>query len=254
MIKIQIMKFNWVASVVFLAGCMLFSACKPEQLDDCLTNTGPQTTVEREVDAFHSIEMYNNVNLVLSQGNSFQIKVEGGKNILSAIKTNVTDSTLIIHNTMKCNWIRSYKREITVYATVPTLREIRYESSGDLGNTGQLLLDSLYVNIRGGAGKINLDLNTNKLNLSLHYGTTDIHVKGKSMITTIVAGSYGPFYCNDLISNILYISNGGSNECYVHAVHVLEAKIFSQGNIYYTGNPYRIESTIAGSGKLIKLD
>ena len=248
------MKFNLVASVVFLTGCMLFAACNPEQLDDCYTNTGVQTTQEREVDDFHSIELYNNVNLVLSQGNSFQIKVEGGKNILSAIKTEVKDSTLIIRNTMTCNWVRSYKREITVYATVPSLREIRYEGSGDVENTEQLVLDSLYVNIRGGAGSFNLNLNVDKLSLSLHYGTTDIHVKGESRITTIVSGSYGPFYCNDLISNIVYISSGGSNDCYIHAAHVLEAKIFSLGNIYYTGNPFRVESTIEGSGKLIKLD
>ena len=248
------MKFYQVALVVFMTGCMLFSACQPEQLDDCFTKTGPQITVERELETFHSIELYNNVNLVLSQGNSFQIKVEGGENILSAIKTDVTDSTLIIRNTMKCNWIRSYNREITVYATVPSLREIRYEGSGDVENAEKMVLDSLYVNIRGGAGSFKLNLDVEKLNLSLHYGTADIHVKGESRITTIVAGSYGPFYCNDLKSNIVYISNGGSNDCYIHAVHILEAKIFSVGNIYYTGNPYQVDSLIAGSGKVIKLD
>lgn len=248
------MKVKVIVPIVLLTAYLLLSGCSREQLDDCYTNTGPETKVERSVGAFHSIELYNNVNLVLTQGSDFQLTVEGGNNILSAIKTDVSDSTLIIHNTMKCNWMRTYHREITVYATLPNLRDLRYESSGDVKNTGQFFLDSLNINIRGGAGTFDLNLNVNKLILSMHYGTTDVHVKGESRITVIAAESYGPFYCNELKSNIVYINNRGSNDCYIHAIHELEAKIFSLGNIYYTGDPYHIDCAIEGSGKLIKVD
>lgn len=247
------MKFKWVASVVFILGCLLFSACNPEQLDDCYTNTGPQTTIEREVDVFHSIELYNNVNLVLVQGDYFHIKVEGGKNILSAIKTDVSDSTLIIRNTMKCNWVRNYKREVTVYATIPSLREITYEGSGDVRNEGQIKLDSLQVSIWGGGGSFDLNLDVENLKLALHYGTVDVTVKGRALLTTIFANSYGPFYCAELISNIVYIRNSGTNNCYVYARHILEVEIPSVGDIYYSGNPGDIKMNITGSGKLIKV-
>lgn len=248
------MKFNLVASVILAACFMLFSACNREQLDDCYTNTGPQTVIDREINDFHSIELNNNVNLVLTQGNAFHIKVEGGKNILSSIKTDVTDSTLIILNTMKCNWMRSYEREITVYATVPSLREIRYEGSGDVRNEGQMKLDSLQVSIWGGAGSFNLNLDVENLNLALHYGTVDLTVKGHAIITTIFANSYGPFYCSQLISNITYIRNSGTNDCHVYARHILEVEIPSVGDIYYSGNPREIKRNITGSGKLIKAD
>ena len=250
------MKINWVASVVFVAVCLLLVACTGEQLDDCYTNTGPQVTIEREADAFHRIELYNNVNLVVLQGDFFQIKVEGGKNLLSAIKTEVIDSALVIRNTMKCNWMRSYNREITVYATLPALREIRYEGSGDVRNEGQIKLDSLEVNIWGGAGSFNLNLDVESLKLALHYGTADVTVKGRALMTTIYANSYGPFYCSDLISNIVYIRNSGTNECYVYARHILEVEITSVGNIYYSGflgDPAEIKRNITGSGKLIEL-
>lgn len=248
------MKFNWVASLVLVVSCMLFTACSPEQLDDCFTNTGPNTTIDREINPFHTIELYNNVNLVILQGESFQIKVEGGKNILSAIKTEVSDSTLIIRNTMKCNWVRNYNREVTVYATLPEFREIHYEGSGDVSNEGQLKLDSLQVSIWGGAGSFNLDVDVDKINLALHYGTVDLTVKGRAVMSTIFANSYGPFYCADLISNITYIRNSGTNDCFVHAEHILEVDIPSVGNISYSGNPFRIKKVITGSGKLIKVD
>ncbi|HOI87291.1 MAG TPA: head GIN domain-containing protein [Lentimicrobium sp.] len=233
---------------------VLLASCKPEQLDDCFTSTGSLTTEERSPGFYNRISLNDNVNLVLVAGNQPKLKVEAGKNLLKAIKTIVSDSTLEIRNTMKCNWVRNYKKEITVYATAPALKEIRYESSGDVSTTGQLAVDSLEFNIWGGSGTIELDLNTENLKLALHYGTTDLHVKGKSIITTIFANSYGPFYCNELISNIVYIRNSGTNNCYVYARHILEVEITSVGSIYYAGDPFQLKSYISGSGKLIRME
>ncbi|MFH1118998.1 MAG: DUF2807 domain-containing protein [Bacteroidota bacterium] len=233
---------------------LISSSCTLEQLDDCFTNAGKQVIEDRTAKAFTKIELYDNINLVLLPGKTPQIRVEGGENILESVKTDFDNDTLVIRNTMKCNWTRSYNRELTVYASITALKEISYEGSGDIKSSGQLSMDSLKVNIWGGAGTFEIDVDINKLNLSLHYGTVDLHIRGKSMITTIIAGSYGPFYCNDLISNIVYISNGGSNDCYVNAVHILEAGVFSTGNIYYTGDPYKLKSIITGSGRLIKVD
>ncbi|HOP14545.1 head GIN domain-containing protein [Lentimicrobium sp.] len=230
------------------------TACNREQLDDCYTRTGPMVTEERPSGYFERIELYDNVNLVLIEGNQPTLKIEAGQKLLDAIKTEITDSTLLIRNTLKCNWVRSYDREITVYATAPALHEIRYEGSGDVRTAGPVTLDSLQVSIWGGAGTFDLDLHAYQLNLALHYGTVDLHVKGKAVLTTIFANSYGPFYCNDLISNIVYIRNSGTNNCHVHAEHILEAEITSVGNIYYTGNPYELKTNISGSGKLIKMD
>jgi hypothetical protein len=250
------------------AGCKLFlyaqpaiiallfflTACNREQMDDCFTRTGPMTAEERPSGYFERIELYDNINLVLIEGNQPVLKVEAGEKLLEAIKTEISDSTLHIRNTLKCNWVRSYEREITVYVSAPALREIRYEGSGDVRTEGPFITDSLQVSIWGGAGSFNLDLQAYQLNLALHYGTVDLNVKGRSVITTIFANSYGPFYCNDLISNIVYIRNSGTNNCHVHAEHILEAEITSVGNIYYTGNPYELKSSISGSGKLIKAD
>jgi hypothetical protein len=240
-------------SFLILLITVLFS-CNSEQLDDCFTKTGADITEERAAEYFHSIELYNNINLVLVPGNTPFLEIKGGKNLLPAIKTEIKDSTLIIRNTLKCNWTRSFDREITVYATAPALREIRYEGSGDIRTEGQIKLDSLQVNIWGGAGSFDLDLDVTKLKLAMHYGTVDLTVKGKALITTIFANSYGPFYCSELISNIAYVRNSGTNQVYVYAKHILEVEITSVGDIFYYGNPYDIKMNVTGAGKLIKID
>ncbi|NTW23139.1 MAG: DUF2807 domain-containing protein [Lentimicrobium sp.] len=232
----------------------LLSACTREQLDDCFTSTGPQITEDRPVSAFNSIELYDNVNLVLLSGTEPELRVEGGKNVIDAVKTDINDSTLIIHNTMTCNWVRNFKKELTVYVTVTGLYQIRYEGSGDISTQSQLTFDSLQVNVWGGAGSFNLDLNVTNLKLALHYGTVDFNIKGNALITTIFANSYGPFYCDGLMSNIVYIRNSGTNNCYVHARDILEVEITSVGDIYYSGDPYDVKSNITGSGKFVKIE
>jgi len=234
----------------------LLTSCSSEQPDDCFTNTGPQITEDRPVSAFNSIELYDNVNLVLLPGIEPELRVEGGKNVIDAVKTDINDSTLIIHNTMTCNWVRNYNKELTVYVTVPGLYQIRYEGSGDISTESRLTFDSLQVNVWGGAGSFNLDLNVTNLKLALHYGTVDFNIKGNALITTIFANSYGPFYCNELLSNIVYIRNSGTNNCYVHAIDILEAEITSVGDIYYSysGDPENLKVNITGSGKFVKVE
>lgn len=238
----------------FAMGMFIFSACKPERIDDCFTPTGRETEQERSITPFHTIELYNNVNLVIEPGIAPSLRVKGGKNLLDAIETNIEDSTLTIRNLATCNWVRDYKREISVYVTAPALRSINYEGSGDIDMPQQLKFDSLMIDVWGGAGSFRLDVEAQKLGMALHYGTVDFIVEGSAVITSIFANSYGPFHCSNLASNIVYIRNSGTNDCFVFARHILEVEITSVGNIYYSGDPYQLKSNITGSGKLIKAE
>lgn len=234
---------------VFIAS----TACKRENLDDCFTNAGAVVIKDRSSNYFDRINLNDNINLVIREGDEFKIQVEGGKNLLQSVKTEIADSVLSISNTMKCNWVRDYDNELTVYVTSPPLWSIRYEGSGDITTDGNVTMNHLVINAWGGAGKIDLDLNCNTLDLGLHYGTTDFHAKGTSSMMTIYANSYGPFYCEDMNSNIVYIKNNGTNDCYIHANHILEAEITSVGNIYYSGNPPDLKCNETSTGRLIKI-
>lgn len=232
----------------------MFTGCRKENLDDCFSNAGEVISETRHLSYFENISLYDNVNLVLVEGNGFSIQVEGGENLISSVETDVTDSTLVIRNTMKCNWVRDYKNELTVYASTSSLKNIRYESSGDIRTTGNIKFDELSVNVWGGSGSFNLDVDCNRLNLGQHYGTVDFNVCGKSVTTTIYSNSYGPFNCYNLNSNIVFIKSNGTNDCFVRVNHILGAEINSVGNVFYKGNPYKVESAIKGSGQLIKIE
>lgn len=242
-------------SLLILSMIVVFlTSCKKENINDCFSQPGKTIIEEREVSYFDDLEMYDNINVILVEGDDFTINVEGGENLIDAVKTEITDSTLVIRNTLICNWVRSYSTELTVIITAPALATIRYESSGDLITRGKLNVESLAINVWGGAGTINMDVSSRWLGLALHYGTTDIHVKGTSSNTSIYANSFGPFYCSELISNNVYIKNFGTNDCHVFAHDILEAEISSVGNIFYKGNPRLVSCYDHGNGNLISED
>ena len=231
------------------------ASCEKSGIDDCLQSTGKIISEDRLVgNDIRHIYLNNNVNLILAQSNTCRLSVEAGENLMGEIITESDGDTLRIKNTNKCNWIRSYEHDITVYLSLKHLEGLYYNSSGDIISTNTLQCDSLSVQAWDGSGLISLDIESNKSLLSLHYGSVDFQVKGYSKVNYIYAASYGPFYCEDLETEFTFMNNRGSNDCYVYCKQRLEVEIEYVGDIYYRGDPPVIIENISGSGKLIKMD
>lgn len=233
---------------------LLLMSCEKMDFGDCFKNAGKDVLEIRDVGNFQHIKLENNVNLIITQDNKCEVKVKAGENLISKIKTNVSDNQLTIKNTNSCNWTRNYNREIDVYVSVKDLTSIYYQASGDILSTNAITSDSLNVAVWDGSGSINLELNTHQSVLSLHYGTVDFNIRGKSQINFIYAASYGPFYCENLQTTFTFMNNRGSNDCYVNCSKQLEVEIEYVGNIYYQGDPEIIKANITGTGQLIKMD
>jgi hypothetical protein len=236
----------WIT--VLVTGCEKFPG------EDCLKSTGETTIEHRSVDPFEHIVLEDNINVILTQGNEEAISVRAGENLLESIITEVKDNELTIKNENKCNWVRDFNKEIDVYLTVRNLCSITYRSSGLILSTNTITTDSLNIAVWDGTGTIDMDIQTRVSVLSIHYGSVDFHIRGQSNVGYIYAGSYGPFFCEDLVTTYMFMDNRGSNDCYVQCVKQLEVEIEYTGSIYYTGNPQIVKASITGTGQLINLD
>lgn len=233
---------------------LVFLSCERTSIGDCFKSTGKQVIQPRDVGYFNKIRMEDNVNLILTQDMENRVVVEAGENIIDKVITEVENNELVLKNNNSCNWTRSYNKEIDIYVSVSELESIYYLSSGDIISTNAIVSDSLNVAVWDGSGSIHLELNTKQSVLSLHYGTVDFNVTGRSKINFIFAASYGPFYCENLETTFTFMNNRGSNDCYVNCTQQLEVEIEYVGNIYYTGDPDIIKANITGTGELIKLN
>ena len=234
--------------LIVLAG---LTGCKKSGVN-CLTSNGKTIRQDRLLQDFDSIDVQDYVNLIISQDSINNVTVESGQNIINGITTVIVDRQLVIRNNNKCNWLRSYDVPVNVYVSVKDLKKIYYLSSGNISTTNILKSSSLKIEVWGGSGTIDLDMDIQEGYFIMQMGTADFNLHGHCAINTIYAGDFGLFQCKDLKTGYSFVTNKGSNDCYVNASQYLEANIGSIGNIYYTGNPDTVITNIQGAGRVIR--
>ena len=241
-------------TILIFAAILIFGyGCKKSDPSDCFKSTGKVMEESRDVGFFNKIVLYDNVNLHLTQGNTNQLTVKAGKNLMKKIVTETNgDSTLKIANLNSCNFIRSYKIPVDVYLTFTNLWDIEYHSVGTVDNTDTLRLDSLQINVREGGGDIRLCVNAFKLSTNLHNGTATMECSGKTGLLFVYSGEFGLIDNRNLSAHMVYLRTKSSNDVYIRATHTLMATIMNIGNVYYYGNPSVLQKDGAGSGALIR--
>jgi hypothetical protein len=245
-VGLQIIKMKKVIYIL-LFGTFALSSCK--KVCNCTESTGVPAQETRTLSSFDKIYVDNNVNVVLSIGPQ-QVTVEGGKNLLPNITTNVSSGTLTLKNTNICNWLRSYKKsKITVYVTTPTLTSITNNGVGVVSSADTLNIDSLDIKTLN-AGDLDLIVKTRIITGHL-FGPANLSLQGScnNFFCTFFAGT-GFVYCNNLSTSYTFLSSSTTGDCYVNVSGLFDVVINQLGNVYYTGNA-SVNKTIRGTGQLI---
>lgn len=243
---------GWLILLMLPIAGIIFTGCAKNG-GVCFSTNGAIVQEVRNIPAFTRVDIQNNVDLVLSTDTGMRVRVEAGQNIIGGITTIVDGGTLVIRNNNKCNWMRDYSKQIKVYIATNKIWKIMYNGSGNISSTGTLKQDSINVEVWGGCGTIDLNLDVRLGIFSLNMGTVDFRLHGSAGITSVFSGDYGLYDARDLKTYYTYITNKGTNDCYVQAMIDLEATIASIGNIYYAGNPQSFKIKITGTGKLLPL-
>jgi hypothetical protein len=116
----------------------------------------------------------------------------------------------------------------------------------DTIRTNEFRLDSY-----SSMGDYQLKIECNTVTLAVHNGPSNLTAAGHCQNQYNYQTGYGKIDCSQLQSAFVFLTNNGSNDSYVNAKKLLEAKLGHTGNVYYTGQPDSIRSSISGSGRLI---
>ena len=238
---------------IFLIGLLALVGCKKENLCDCVKVTGKTNTIYHNVTGFNCIEVKDKINVFLTQGNTFEVKVEAGRNLQPLIKTELDGETLRVFNTNRCNWVRGYKHHINVYITAPYFKHIMHNGVGPITSINTIIQDTLTCKT-GNSGEIRLDINTGAVLCSAH-GNGDIYLTG---ITGALHNDYtgtNYLYAKNLtVTGYIYLHSVSIGHAYVNAPPngLMDIQLERDGNIYYTGQPASINLIKKGKGDLIK--
>jgi len=250
-----------------------------------------QTKETRNVSTFTKIIFRVPGKLYLRQGSPQKVVLEGKKDILEEIETDVDGSRLVIGKEDKWDWNWGSDDQVNVYITVKDIEGLTVGGSGDLIGETKITADDIDLNVSGSgnmkvevdasgdmeadvSGSGNIDLKgkcknfdsdvsgSGKVFASITVtGDADFGVSGSgkieasgsaSKVKTAISGS-GKVLAANLETNSCEVRISGSGDVEINVKNEIDAVISGSGSVRYKGNPNKINSHSAGSGHVRKL-
>src|SRR6267154_575449 len=229
--------------------------------------TFAQTKETRNVGTFTKIGFRVPGKLILKQGTPQSVVLEGDKDILEKIETDVDGNKLTIGREDKWRWNdwgwRDEKR-ITVYVTMSNIEGISVSGSGDLVGSGKFSTGDLELKVSG-SGSLDIEADAKGEVKADVSGSGDLSVKGscqsfdsgvsgsgKVNIEATISGS-GKVLAADLEVSKCDVRISGSGDVEINVKDALDANISGSGSVSYKGNPSQLNSHASGSGHVRKM-
>ncbi len=251
-----------------------------------------QNRETRNVGSFTKISFRIPGKLYLKQGSTQKVEIEGDKDVLKEIETDVEGTRLEIGREGKrWNWSDNDIKDIKVYVTVPTIEGVSVSGSGDVVGENKITATTLDLNVSGsggltldadvsgnvdadvsgsgditlsgkckgfdsdvsGSGKISLSMNIEqKADLGVS-GSGRIEAKGSAeSVEANISGS-GKVLAANLETTRCEVRISGSGDVEINVTKELDANITGSGTVSYKGNPSKVNSHASGSGKVSKM-
>jgi len=237
---------------------LLLSACDSESAPDCFQRAGELTREDIEVPIFSKITVFENVSLVLQQGDVQKVEVETGANLRNEVTATVEGDRLLLRDTNDCNYVRPYG-STTIYITSPDINEIRsstgltIKSDGVLSYPELTLFSESFLNPESETtdGFFDLELDTENFTVIVN-GITYFKLRGNSNTLTLnIAAGDSRIEAGDLVAERVTVNHRGSNDMFVNPQAAIEGVIRGTGNVISSSRPEMVEVEELYTGRLI---
>lgn len=204
--------------VVIILVFSSFLGCSKHQI------TGSNNIISeiRNLAPFHEVSSLGPYKVIINKGEKQKVEVFADDNIIEKVKTNVRNGKLTLRTVP-----RSYRNTtIKVHITLVDLNKIENYSSGNM---------FIY--------------NHTKNFSAANYSSGDIYLEGTCNYLNIQNYSSGKFLAYNMQTKKCSVKNSSSGDIQVNCKSKLDVGIYSNGDVYYRGNPSTSISTFS-SGKV----
>ncbi|MEH6764773.1 MAG: head GIN domain-containing protein [Aequorivita antarctica] len=247
------MKKLFFAGLIFL----LFS-CDSENGWDCVKTAGDSISKEYIVADFSKIRIEDDVTLYLKQGETQEVTLETGENLLNDISVTIEEKTLVIKNHNNCNLVRDYG--ITkVFVSTPNITEIRNSSAYDVIGEGVLNFPELTLVSNSSVGPETIrksgDFFMNVICEEFRVianGQSVFYIKGKTEKATLSFEDEMPrFEGKEFVINELAVFQRSANKMIVNPQQSIIGKIVATGDIVSYNHPALVDVKELFTGRLL---
>jgi hypothetical protein len=250
-----------------------------------------QNRETRNVATFTKVSLRIPAKLYIKQGSANKVELEGKKDLLKEIETEVEGSKLVIKKEGNWHNWNSDDGDINVYIVVKDLEALSLSGSGKAIGEGKFVVENLDLDVSG-SGSLKLDAEASGRIEAEVSGSGDMELKGKcenfsSEITgsgsidlgitvknaaefevsgsgkTRVSGSAstakagisgsGKILASEFEVTRCDVNITGSGDVEINVKEALDADINGSGTVLYKGNPTKVNGSSSGSGKVRKM-
>lgn len=204
---------------------------------------------DRPTGSFTGIEISSAIKVVLTQGNTEKLTLEGDDDILQRVITETRGNKLIIK--LKEGTYNKSSQEVTAYLTFKTLSSIELSGAVNLNGTNEMNFNDLELECSG-ATKINLHLNASKLDCDFS-GASNLSLEGSVQLLNIDISGASKVNASDFVVKNCNIDCSGASYIAIHVTDKLRAEGSGASKISYKGNPSIVESDMSGASKMSKM-
>lgn len=198
----------------------------------------------REVSDFESLKVSNAVEVILTQGESNQLIIEGATpEAIAKVKTTIKDGQLSIFTEGK---IKS-KDDIKVLLTFINLKRIVQSGASKISATNTIKAEDFSIN---GSGAIEAKLDMEVTRLSIDFsGASDIKLSGSADNFDLTLGGASDLKASDFVAKNVKVDISGASDVKVNATNSITGKASGASSINVKGSPTvrAIETSIASS-------
>jgi hypothetical protein len=250
----------------FMPGVMcllsfVFLSCNSENAPDCIQNAGDLIRIQVQVPEFTNITVFENLNLVLKDGDQQSVEIESGEFLVNEISADVEGDRLVLKNKNGCNIFRDYALS-TVYVTAPNIEQIRsstgllISSDGALSYSNLSLVSESFNEPEAATTDGSFDIEVANQSVSVVVnGIAYFKLRGttNTLNVTVAAGDTR-VEAEGLTAESVSLDHRGSNDVFVNPQQRISGVIRGYGDVISFNRPTEIEVDELFNGRLIFRD
>ncbi len=245
----------------YLVFFLILISCNGENVPDCFQNAGDLVREQIDLPEFAKITVFENLNVVLKQGNEQSVEIETGEYLRNEVTAIVEEDRLVLRNENSCNYVRDYGLT-TVYITSPNLTEIRSSTGLLISSDGVLEYPTLSL-IAESFNNPETETTDGSFDMELKSSTVRITVNGiayfklrgetENLNLNIAAGD-SRIEAQLLVSENVNLNHRGSNDVFVNPQQSLSGVIRGTGDVISVNTPPEVDVEEIFNGRLIFQD
>lgn len=217
-----------------------------------IKGNGKVITEERSTGDYNSIAVAGWFDVALVDGREGELTLEGEENLLEYIITEVKNGKLTV-KVKKGYYLKSSswdKGNINITIPFESINALSMSGSGDIVGKKTIKATDFETSMSG-SGDMELTVEATNATVSVS-GSGDMSLAGTAKNVEIKISGSGDIKAYDLSADNVTATVSGSADIKVTANEVLTARVSGSGDIYYRGNPKKVDSKTSGSGDISK--